>query len=186
MVYANASRVKYPLIRPTTSELTCEHTRCYCAVIRLRIRIEERGHRPGRIHPGILGGNLGKGGLRKVQSSSFVGEKEERPVSPDWPTQESSKIVVMFRGPRFATGIGEPIVRVHRGVAKVVEDTTVEIVRARTRAEDDLASGRAAELRGEGRSLNPKLLQRVHRHQAAGPPESAERLRTAGPRLADI
>ncbi len=67
----------------------------------------------------------------------------------------------------------EPIVGIEKVVAEVLERSAVKRVRAGLGDDRDLCAWSAPIFRREARSLNPKLLQRIQRHQVASPAEGA-------------
>src|SRR5260370_160956 len=84
----------------------------------------------------------------------------------------------MFRRTWKACPVGEPVVCIHHGIPKVIEDSAVESVRAGAGSQDGLTSGRPPEFWRERRRLNTKLLQGIHGNQATSSSEGAESLCT--------
>ena len=148
-----------------------------------RVRVQKRRQGSRRAAPRCRGGNQNDLGLGKVKAGSLVGEEEECLVPPDRPAEESAEVVVMLRRARQSRLHCKPVVGVHHGIAKVIVNPAMHLVRARPRGENHLPARRAAEFRRKRRSLNPELLQRLHGGQAAGSSQRAEGLRGAGSRL---
>src|SRR5580700_3350202 len=89
----------------------------------------------------------------------------------------------MFGRTRLTCIVGEPVVCVHNRVAKVFEDSSVKIVRSRTRRENDLPARRAAKLGRKRRRFDAEFLQGIDGNQTARSSKGTESLRPSGSRL---
>src|SRR5580693_7039617 len=91
----------------------------------------------------------------------LIRSKEKQLVLYDRPAQYPAEIVLPQFRPCKAVGIGEPIVGVQFVVAEVFERGAVKGVRAGSGYHRNLRAWSAPIFRCKGRSLNPKLFERI-------------------------
>src|SRR5262249_15218269 len=122
---------------------------------------------------------VGHGGLhrlRQSQAKSLIREKEEGPVFDDRAAECAAKIVLSL--PRFGKSrlhrSVEPIVGIQNVVAQIIEDRSVELVRARASNDRDLSTRLTAKFRRIGGGLNTEFLKSIHGNQTVCPPEHTE------------
>src|SRR6185503_4377083 len=72
---------------------------------------------------------------------ALVRSEKEQPVSQDWTTQRSAKLMAVHHGPWPACGVEKEIVRVERTISQEVVSVTVKVVAARLRHCFDIPAG---------------------------------------------
>src|ERR1700679_676608 len=109
----------------------------------------------------------------RLNPQPLIRVEEERLVLPvvnfrhkQSPTERSAKVVLMHARTGHTVIIVEPVVRVHRTVAQIIERAAMPLVGARARVEGELPAWRASIFSGVSGSRSPELLQRINRDQA--------------------
>src|ERR1700733_12896271 len=137
MIEANAGGIERSRVRKTTCVLRRVAIRGYRS-IRYRVRVQERCQCRWCTLSRRNGRDLIDQRCRQTQSRAFVGNEKEGSALQDRSSYKTAEIVVMFSGAPQPGLIREPIVCVHHGISEIVEDTTVPVVRSRTRGQHHL------------------------------------------------
>jgi hypothetical protein len=122
---------------------------------------------------------------RHAKPQPFIVAEEEQPVLHDGAAERPTELILAHRRLLQAAAVGEPVVRIQRFVAEVLERGTVKRVRARARVERDLAARLTPELRAICRGLDAELLECIHRQQPVVAAGDGLRGRRSGDVLAD-
>ena len=87
---------------------------------------------------------------------------------PHRPTRHPTEVVLPHRRAGEAIALGKPVISVQFVVAEIIEERAMKSIGAAAGDDGDLATGRAAKLRGKGGSLYLKLLHGIDGNQRVG------------------